>query len=116
LWSRFLEHAAADAGANASESFGYRAAVFASAEAFLNSGQLHDTSCLIVDLQMPGMNGLQLQTHLASQGCGIPVIFITAYDDKESHRRAMHAGAVAFLDKPFSDKQLRENIRSALRE
>ena len=96
-------------------SFGFRAAAFESAEGFLESGQLHDTSCLIVDVQMPGMNGLQLQRHLAAAGCGIPIIFITAYDDKESRRRAMQAGAVAFLGKPFSDEQLLQTIRSTLR-
>ena len=95
------------------ESFGYRAAVFESAETFLNSGQLCDTACLVVDVQMPGMNGLQLQSHLAAEGCFIPIIFITAYGDQESRRRALQAGAVAFLDKPFSDEQLLKNIRSA---
>ena len=93
------------------ESFGYRAAVFESAEKFLRSGQLHDTSCLIVDIQMPGINGLQLQTQLAVEGCSIPIIFITAYGNKESRRQAMQAGAVAFLDKPFSDEQLLKYIR-----
>ena len=82
---------------------------------FLKSGQLHDTSCLIVDVQMPGMNGLQLQSHLAAAGCTIPIIFITAYDEKESRQRAMQAGAVAFLGKPFSDENLLQIIRSALR-
>ena len=96
------------------ESFGFRAAAFESAEVFLRSGQLHDTACLIVDVQMPDMNGLQLQSHLAAEGCGIPIIFITAYDDKESRRRAMQAGAVAFLGKPFGDEQLLETIRSAI--
>lgn len=96
------------------ESFGYRAAVFESAESFLRSGQLHDTSCLVIDLQMPGMNGLRLQTHLAAEGHSIPIIFITSYGNKESHRQAMEAGAVAFLDKPFNDEQLLQSIRSAL--
>jgi FixJ family two-component response regulator len=97
------------------DSFGLRAAAFESAEGFLKSGQLHDTACLIVDVQMPGMNGLQLQSHLAAEGCGIPIIFITAYDDRESRGRAMRAGAVAFLGKPFGDEQLLQTIRSALR-
>jgi FixJ family two-component response regulator len=97
------------------ESFGLRAAAFESAEGFLKSGQLHDTACLIVDVQMSGMNGLQLQSHLAGEGCGIPIIFITAYDDRESRGRAMRAGAVAFLSKPFGDEQLLQTIRSALR-
>lgn len=97
------------------ESFGFRAAAFESAETFLHSGHLHDTSCLIVDVQMPGMDGLQLQSHLAAAGCGIPIIFITAYESKDSRQRAMQAGAAAFLGKPFSDEQLLQIIHSALR-
>ena len=97
------------------ESFGFRAAAFESAETFLRSGHLRDTSCLIVDVQMPGMNGLQLQSHLAASGRGIPIIFITAYESQDSRQRAMQAGAAAFLGKPFSDEQLLQLIRSALR-
>jgi len=96
------------------ESFGYRAAVFESAEGFLRFGQLRDTSCLVLDVQMPGMDGLQLQTQLAAEGCGIPVIFITAHDDQESRRRALRAGAVAFLGKPFTDQQLLQAISFSL--
>lgn len=96
------------------ESFGFRAAAFESAETFLTSGRLHDTSCLVVDVQMPGMNGLQLQGCLAAAGYGIPIIFITAYDSKDSRQRAMQAGAAAFLGKPFSDEHLLQTIRSAL--
>ena len=96
------------------ESFGFRAAAFESAESFMNSGQLRETSCLILDVQMPGMNGLQLQSELSAAGYGIPIIFVTAHDDKESRGRAMQAGAVAFLGKPFSDEQLLETVRSAL--
>jgi FixJ family two-component response regulator len=97
------------------ESFGYRASIFESAEAFLKSGQLKDTCCLVVDVQMPGMNGLQLQRHLTAEGWSIPIIFISAYGNKESRRQAMLAGAVAFLDKPFSDEQLLKSIQSALK-
>jgi FixJ family two-component response regulator len=96
------------------ESFGFRAKAFDSAESFLKSGELHITSCLILDLKMPNMNGLQLQSELADAGCGIPIIFITGYDDKESRGRAMQAGAVAFLGKPFSDEQLLQALRSAV--
>ena len=97
------------------ESFGYRASIFESAGAFLKSGQLNDTCCLVVDVQMPGMNGLQLQRHLTAEGWSIPIIFFSAYGNKESRRQAMLAGAVAFLDKPFSDEQLLESLRSAVR-
>ena len=98
------------------ESFGYRAAVFESAETFLTSAQVCETSCLIVDVQMPGMNGLQLQSHLAAEGHPIPIIFITAYGNKESRRQAIQFGAVAFMDKPFSDTGLLQNIRTALKQ
>ena len=98
------------------ESFGFQAAGFESAESLLKSGQLHQTSCLIVDVQMPGMNGLQLQSHLAAVGCKIPIIFITAYDNKESRQQAMQAGAAAFLSKPFNDELLLETIRATLRD
>jgi FixJ family two-component response regulator len=98
------------------ESLGFRAAAFECADNFLSSGRLDDTSCLIVDLQLPGMNGLQLQSQLAATDCQIPIIFITAYDNKESRRRSMRAGAVAFLGKPFTDEGLLQWIRSALRQ
>ena len=96
------------------ESFGYRAVVFGSAEIFLRSDPRHDTSWLIVHIHMPGINGLQLQSQLAAKGCTTPIIFITAYGSKDTRRRAMQAGAVAFLDKPFSNAQLLETIRSAM--
>jgi FixJ family two-component response regulator len=96
------------------QSFGLRVAAFESAEAFLQSGQQHDASCLILDVRLPNMNGLRLQSQLAASGCRIPIIFITAYDDEESRGRAMQAGAVAFLTKPFGDEQLFQTVRSAL--
>jgi len=98
------------------ESFGFHAAGFESAESLLKSGQLGETLCLIIDVRMPGMNGLQLQSHLAAEGYKIPIIFITAYDDRESRRRAMQAGAVAFLAKPFTAELLLQTLRSALPE
>ena len=97
------------------ESFGFHAMAFESAESFLRSGQLHKTSCLVIDVQMPNMNGLQLQRHLVAAGCKIPIIFITAHDNKESRQQALQAGAVAFLGKPFSDELLLQAIRGALR-
>jgi FixJ family two-component response regulator len=63
---------------------------------------------------MPGMNGLQLQSRLAAAGCGIPIIFISAYESKDSSKRAMQAGDAAFLGEPFSDEQLLQTIRTAL--
>ena len=98
------------------QSFGFQAAAFESAESFLKSGQLHETSCLIVDVQMPGMNGLQLQRYLAASGYRLSIIFITAYDNKESRQQAMQAGAIAFLSKPFNDKHLLQTIRATLRD
>jgi FixJ family two-component response regulator len=96
------------------ESFGFQAAGFESADSLLKSSQLQETSCLLIDMRMPGMNGLQLQSHLASTGYKIPIIFITAYEDRESRLRAMRAGAVAFLAKPFADQLLLDTIHSAL--
>ena len=98
------------------QSFGFQAAAFESAESLLMSSQLQETSCLIVDVQMPGMNGLQLQRYLAASGYKIPIIFVTAYDNKESRQQAMQAGAVAFLSKPFNDELLLETIRATLRD
>jgi len=98
------------------ESLGFSVATFESAEAFLRSEKRGDTSCLILDVQMPGMSGLQLQTKLAHDGDSIPIIFITAYDDNQSRRRAIQAGAVAFLDKPFTEDQLLQTIRAALQQ
>jgi len=97
------------------ESFGFRAAAFASAESFLESGQLQDTSCLILDVRLPGMNGFELQKEIAAAGYGVPIVFITSYGSTESRGRAMQAGAVAFLSKPFRDEQLLQTLRSALR-
>ena len=79
------------------ESFGYRAVGFESAEALLKSSQLHDISCLIIDVRLSGINGLQLQSHLAAAGHKIPVIFITASEDAASRRRAIQTGAVALI-------------------
>ena len=98
------------------ESFGFHAAGFESADSFLKSTQLQETSCLVIDVRMPGMDGLQLQRHLAASGYKIPIIFITAYDSKESRQQAMQAGAVAFLSKPFNDELLLETLRATLRD
>ena len=87
---------------------------FGSAEAFLNSGQQHETGCLITDIRMPGMSGLELQSKLNSDHCPIPTIFITAHGDEKMRLQAMRGGAVKFLAKPFDGETLLEAIRVAL--
>lgn len=94
---------------------GFLVEVFASGEEFLLSGRLHDTSCLVLDVHMPGMNGLELQSHLAGAGYRIPIIFVTAYSDERTRALALEAGAVAFLYKPFSEEALLNGIHSALK-
>jgi FixJ family two-component response regulator len=93
---------------------GFRAAVFPSAEVFLYSDNLVDTKCLILDIGMPGLSGLDLQRRLAKMRCSIPIIFATAYDDDLSRTRAFEQGAIAFLHKPFNDNALLEAMHSAL--
>src|SRR3984893_368948 len=87
---------------------------FASAEEFLKSGQQHHASCLITDIRMPGISGLELQARLNAAHCRIPTIFITAHDDAQMRMRALRAGAVEFLAKPFDDEALLDTIRAAL--
>src|ERR1700676_3063008 len=93
---------------------GLRAQAFASAEEFLKSGQQHHTSCLIADIRMPGMSGLELQSQLNAEHCRIPTIFITAHGDAKMRLQALRAGAVEFLSKPFDDEVLLESVRAAL--
>ena len=95
-------------------SVGLRAAVFASAEDFWHAGQLQATDCLIVDVRMPRMSGLELQRQLAAANYSMPIIFITAHGDDEARALALRAGAVAFLDKPFSDEVLLRAVQSVL--
>jgi FixJ family two-component response regulator len=95
-------------------SVGLRAAVFASAEDFLRSGQLQVTACLILDVRMPRMGGIELQQQLAAAHDPTPIIFITAHGDAETRARALRGGALALLDKPFSDEVLLGAIQSAL--
>jgi FixJ family two-component response regulator len=96
------------------ESLGYEALTFASAEEFLESHQVSDTSCLITDLQMGGLSGIDLQRRLVDEGRGIPTIFITAFPDEKTRSRALNAGAIGFLSKPFSDKTLIHHLNEAL--
>jgi FixJ family two-component response regulator len=93
---------------------GLKTEVFSSAEDFLNSGSLRNTTCLIVDVRMPGMSGLELQSHLNAAGFRIPIIFISAHDDGEAESRALGAGAIDFLKKPFSEDALLRAIRASL--
>jgi FixJ family two-component response regulator len=87
---------------------------FDSAEAFLNSGRQHETGCLIADIRMPGMSGLELQSKLNSDHCPIPTIFITAHGDEKMRLQAMRGGAVKFLMKPFDGEILLDAVRVAL--
>jgi len=96
------------------ESIDLLARSFGSAREFLESGVQSETACLITDLQMPGMSGLELQAKLAEDDQRIPIIFITAYGDPRMRAQAMRAGALEFLDKPFDDGALLETVRAAL--
>ena len=95
-------------------SLGYVAYTFSSADEFLRSPQLDTSSCLIVDVQMPRMSGVELQDLLHSQGRQLPIIFITAFPDASTRARALNAGAVCFLPKPFDGPTLIECIDTAL--
>jgi FixJ family two-component response regulator len=97
------------------KSVGYKTEVFASAEDFLRSDYHHETKCLILDIRMPGMSGLELQRRLVAAGSRIPIIFITAHADEEARAQAVSAGAVACLRKPFSEDALLSAVQSALR-
>jgi FixJ family two-component response regulator len=93
---------------------GLPARAFASAEEFLESGQHHDTACLIADIRMSGMSGLELQAKLNCDRIRIPTIFITAHGDERMRMQALRAGAVEFLAKPFDNEALLESVRAAL--
>jgi FixJ family two-component response regulator len=93
---------------------GFEVRAFPSAEDFLNSGLLHETGCLIADIRMPGMSGLELQQTLNANACRMPIIFITAHGDAKMRLQAMRAGAVEFLAKPFDDEILLDSVRAAL--
>jgi FixJ family two-component response regulator len=96
------------------ESFGYAVVAFASGTEFLRSDRLHDSACLIADVRMPAMNGLELQQRLIMSSNFIPIIFLTAFPDKRARNRAIKAGAIAFLSKPCSRSDLLAHIHSAL--
>src|SRR6202051_3748268 len=96
------------------KSVGLPSHAFASAEEFLQSGQQQQTACLIADIRMPGMSGLELQAKLNAEHYRIPTIFITAHGDTKMRMQALRAGAVEFLAKPFDDEVLLQNVRAAL--
>ena len=95
-------------------SLGHAVASFASAEEFLQSGRLDDTACLVSDVHMPGMSGVELQNRLRAEGRRVPVIFITAHPESRGLKAALASGAVGLLNKPFSDDELISCIGQAL--
>ena len=95
------------------ESAGLSAWCFGSAEEFLEWNQRNETACLIADISMPGMSGLEMQARLVAEGSRIPIIFITAHGDANMKTQAINAGAVEFLSKPFDDEVLLGQVRAA---
>ena len=95
-------------------SLGYGTASYDLAEAFLKSDRVSDADCLITDVQMPGMTGIELQDRLIAQGHSVPVIFITAFPEMRARAQALAAGAVGFLAKPFDDHNLISCLNEAL--
>jgi FixJ family two-component response regulator len=96
------------------QSLGHAVTSYGSAEEFLGSGRIDDTACLVSDVKMPGMDGIELQSRLRRQGCRLPVIFITADPETSARSRALASGAVAFLNKPFRDDELVSCLDQAL--
>jgi FixJ family two-component response regulator len=95
-------------------SLGYRAMTFSSAEEYLSSGQVDETSCLITDVEMPGLNGMELQRVLTDQGRRFPIIFITAYPAERVRQRVERAGACGFFTKPFDEESFIGCLNDAL--
>jgi FixJ family two-component response regulator len=95
-------------------SLGYLAATFSSAEEFLSSDRVEDTQCLITDVQMPGLSGVELQRRLIDTGRTMPTIFVTAFPDDRTRNRVLDAGAIGYLSKPYSEESLIECLDTAL--
>jgi FixJ family two-component response regulator len=95
-------------------SYGYAVETFVSADDFLAAGRLSETACLVLDVQMPGLNGLELQSRLVAEGHQVPIIFITAFDDENARAQALKAGALCYLVKPFEEADLLNSINLAL--
>jgi FixJ family two-component response regulator len=100
---------------NLLSSYGYLVHTFASAEEFLQSTHLHDCSCVIADVQMPAMSGVDLLTHMRAQGYNVPFIFITAFPEESIRAHALKAGAICFLAKPFAAPVLIDCLETAVR-
>jgi FixJ family two-component response regulator len=98
------------------ESDGLSTLCFGSAEQFLDSGAQHTAGCLIADVRMPGMSGIELQAKLKANRCRIPIIFITAHGDAKMRIQAMRDGAVEFLTKPFDNAVLLETVHAAVED
>ena len=109
------DQAVRDATKGLIRSLGYNVSTFASADEFLNSARVHDTSCLITDLHMPGLSGIELQARLIAAGHRMPIIFITAFPEESVRARAISAGAVGFMSKPYSDDHLINCLERALK-
>lgn len=99
---------------NLLRSLGFRVQEFASAQAFIGAQNARETACLILDVRMPGMTGLDLQRHIAASGWRVPIVFITSHADDDARTRALAVGAVAFLSKPFREKEIFDAINAAL--
>jgi FixJ family two-component response regulator len=101
---------------NLLRSLGYVVSTFASAEAFLESTQLHKTSCVIADVRMPAMSGVQMQSLLRNRGYQVPFIIITAVPDESTRRQALDDGALCFLTKPFDEDNLIDCLNRAVEQ
>ena len=97
------------------KSFGYAVGSFASAEEFLGHVTLDEIGCVISDMRMPGMDGIEFQEKLLAQGCRVPVIFVTAFSEEKAKARVIRAGACGFLSKPFEARQMLDCLSTALR-
>jgi len=96
------------------QAVGWQAVTFGSAEAFLQTGLQEPPQCLVLDVRLPGMTGLELLERLRTDGVSFPIIIITVHDDAQGRQRAMHAGAVAYLRKPFDERDFLQAIQRAL--
>jgi FixJ family two-component response regulator len=95
-------------------SYGFAVETFVSADDFLASGRLSETACLVLDVQMPGLNGLELQSRLVAEGHQVPIIFISVFSDENARAQALKTGALCYLVKPFEEAELLNSINLAL--